>query len=157
MKKLYQIIGLIVLIVASAIYDYKEPEYVKDEVKASSFVILEGEFLRSGRYEFVGDKNIQSLINEVGVSSKANLKALFLEKKLIDEERIYLPAVNDHCISLNKATLDELKTLKGVGNKTAEKIISYRQEHMFTSLEQIMEVKGIGEKMYLRLRDELCL
>ncbi len=48
-------------------------------------------------------------------------------------------------------------TLSGIGEKTAQKIIDYRKEQPFYTIEDIMKVKGIGEKTYLRLRDLLCL
>ena len=47
--------------------------------------------------------------------------------------------------------------LQGVGEKTALKIIDYRQQHPFETIEDIMNISGIGEKTYLRLREHLCL
>ena len=48
-------------------------------------------------------------------------------------------------------------TLKGVGEKTAQKFIDYRQIQPFYSIEDIMNIQGIGEKKYLIYRDYLCL
>ena len=48
-------------------------------------------------------------------------------------------------------------TLKGIGEKTAQKIIDYRQETPFKMIEDITNVSGIGEKMYLKVREFLCL
>ena len=48
-------------------------------------------------------------------------------------------------------------TLDGVGEKTALKIINYRQQQPFETIEDIMNINGIGEKTYLRLREHLCL
>ena len=45
----------------------------------------------------------------------------------------------------------------GIGPKTADKIIDYRNEHPFATIEEIKEVSGIGEKTYLRIRELLCL
>lgn len=48
-------------------------------------------------------------------------------------------------------------TIKGIGPKTADKIIDYRNEHPFATIEEIKEVSGIEEKTYLRIRELLCL
>ena len=50
-----------------------------------------------------------------------------------------------------------LINVKGIGPKTADKIIDYRNEHPFATIEEIKEVSGIGEKTYLRIRELLCL
>ena len=52
-------------------------------------------------------------------------------------------------IDLNKATVQELVKLKGIGKKFAERIIEYRKENgNFTKVEDIMKVKGIGQKKF---------
>ncbi len=56
-------------------------------------------------------------------------------------------------VELNTATASELRTLPGVGERTAERIIEYREEHGgFEKIEDLMNVRGIGEKTFLRLR-----
>ncbi|WP_270372522.1 ComEA family DNA-binding protein [Thomasclavelia ramosa] len=60
-------------------------------------------------------------------------------------------------MSLNHASKEQLMTIKGIGPKTADKIIDYRNEHPFATIEEIKEVSGIGEKTYLRIRELLCL
>ncbi len=56
-------------------------------------------------------------------------------------------------VELNTATATELRTLPGVGERTAERIIEYREEHGgFEKIEDLMNVRGIGEKTFLRLR-----
>ncbi|CDB32514.1 competence protein ComEA helix-hairpin-helix repeat protein [Clostridium sp. CAG:575] len=57
-------------------------------------------------------------------------------------------------INLNKATQTELETLPGIGPSTAEKIIAYRKENgNFKNIEDIMNVNGIGESKYSKIRD----
>ena len=56
-------------------------------------------------------------------------------------------------INLNTATIDQLETLPGVGRKTAERIIEYRTKSGgFKRIEDLMNVKGIGEKSFLKLK-----
>ena len=52
-------------------------------------------------------------------------------------------------INLNTAGKDELMTIKGLGEVLAERILDYRERHGgFDSLEELMEVEGIGEKRF---------
>ena len=56
-------------------------------------------------------------------------------------------------VNLNTATVDQLTTLPGVGRKTAELIIEYRTKSGgFKKIEELMNVKGIGEKTFLKLK-----
>ena len=58
-----------------------------------------------------------------------------------------------HPVDLNKATQSELEVLPGVGPKMAERILAYRAENSgFKSVEQLDEVKGIGEKRMATLK-----
>lgn len=157
MKKKYQILGFLFLLICSVIYDLEKPTAVHKEKKQLSYVVLEGEFLKQGKYEFEGSLTVKELIDDVGISSKANLKALSLHYQIQDESSLYLPRKNDLCISLNNATKEELMQLERVGEKTAEKIIDYRKDNRFECIEDLMNVSGIGEKTFLRLRDYLCL
>lgn len=57
-------------------------------------------------------------------------------------------------VDLNTATADQLDTLPGVGPATAAAIIAYRSEHgPFTSVEQLMDVRGIGDAKFAELKD----
>ena len=56
-------------------------------------------------------------------------------------------------INLNTTTFDQLETLPGIGRKTAERIIEYRTKAGgFKRIEDLMNVKGIGEKSFLKLK-----
>ncbi len=61
-------------------------------------------------------------------------------------------------INLNKATVAELVVLKGIGEKTATKIVEYRQAHGdFKTIEEIVNVKGIGEKSFAKMSDRITV
>jgi len=61
-------------------------------------------------------------------------------------------------VSLNTGSLAQLETLPGVGPSTAQKILDYRQEHGgFGSVDELLAVKGIGEKKLEKLRPWLKL
>ena len=56
-------------------------------------------------------------------------------------------------VDLNSATAVQLETLPGVGPRTAERIIEYRRDNgSFEKIEDLMNVRGIGERSFLRLR-----
>jgi competence protein ComEA len=62
-------------------------------------------------------------------------------------------ATQKSTINLNTATLDQLTTLPGVGAKTAERILEYRTKSGgFKKIEELMNVKGIGEKSFLKIK-----
>ncbi len=58
-------------------------------------------------------------------------------------------------LNINTASVKELTSLKGIGVKTAEKIVKYRSEHKFKSIEEIKNVKGIGQKKFDAIKAEL--
>lgn len=60
-------------------------------------------------------------------------------------------------VNINTADAAELMKLKGVGEKTAEKIIEYRAQTPFEKPEDIMNVKGIGEKKFEDIKDHICV
>jgi competence protein ComEA len=56
-------------------------------------------------------------------------------------------------VNLNTATQAQLEELPGIGAKMAERIIEYRQKSPFKKVEDLMNVQGIGEKNFLRLKN----
>lgn len=60
-------------------------------------------------------------------------------------------------ININTATKKELVTLKHVGDKLADRIIEYRKDHPFKKAEDIMLVKGVGEKVYNANKDAISV
>ncbi|MDP3999987.1 MAG: helix-hairpin-helix domain-containing protein [bacterium] len=65
---------------------------------------------------------------------------------------------SDGLININTATASELENLPGVGEVTAKKIIDYREAFgPFESAEELMEVSGIGEKTFEKMRDQVTV
>jgi competence protein ComEA len=61
-------------------------------------------------------------------------------------------------VNLNTATAAELQNLPGIGEKTALRIIEYRQKKgPFKKIEELMNVQGIGEKSFLKLRSQITV
>jgi len=56
-------------------------------------------------------------------------------------------------INLNTATAAQLETLPGIGARTAQAIVEHRQKNgSFKKVEELMNIKGIGEKSFLKLK-----
>jgi competence protein ComEA len=61
-------------------------------------------------------------------------------------------------VNLNTATQAQLETLPGIGAKAAQRILEYRQKNgSFKKPEDLMNVKGIGEKSFLKLKPYLAV
>jgi competence protein ComEA len=61
-------------------------------------------------------------------------------------------------VNLNTATQAQLETLPGIGAKAAQRILEYRQKNgTFKKPEDLMNVKGIGEKSFLKLKPFLTV
>lgn len=61
-------------------------------------------------------------------------------------------------VNINTASKEELMTLKGIGESKAIAIIKYRDEHgLFNSIDDIKNIKGIGEKMFEKIKDFITL
>ena len=59
-------------------------------------------------------------------------------------------------IDINSADVEELMELPGIGQSYAQRIVDYRQEHgAFERIEDLMNVRGIGEKTFLKIRASL--
>ena len=68
------------------------------------------------------------------------------------------PAQAAAIVNLNTASSAELQALPGIGVATAARILEYRQKNgPFKKIEEVMNIQGIGEKIFLRLRPQLTV
>jgi competence protein ComEA len=68
-----------------------------------------------------------------------------------------LPVFAVDRIDLNTATVEQLLQLKGIGETIAAKIVEHRKDHKFSSVDEIVNVKGIGTKTLENIRDQVTV
>lgn len=65
---------------------------------------------------------------------------------------------NSNLVNINQADVIELQAIRGIGPVTAEAVIAYREEHgLFRTKEDLKKVRGIGDKTYEKLKDQITL
>ena len=95
-------------------------------------------------------KNSSQIIRDAKNESE-NTTAKEQVKELVSEKK-------NGKININTATSEELQSLKGIGPSTASSIIAYREEYGgFSSIEEIMNVKRIGEKTFAKIKDRISV
>ena len=131
------------------------------------FVDIKGAVKNPGVYQMkVGDRVKDALDAAGGLTDEADSQKVNLAKRLEDQMVIVVPKVGEEAeeipsgetrkeatkegkVNINTATVEELKTLKGVGEKKAEAIIEYRKKNgSFKTKEDLMKVRGIGKKLF---------
>ncbi len=97
-----------------------------------------------------------------------------MSTKLTDEQRIYVPSIEeirgdswgqeytslqqDNKVNINTADMARLVTLKGIGETRAMAIIEYREKNGgFEKIEDIMNVSGIGESSFGKIKEDICV
>ena len=64
----------------------------------------------------------------------------------------------DSVVNLNTASAADFESLPGIGKSTAQRIVEYRQKSGgFKKIEELMNVKGIGEKSFLKIKSRLTV
>ncbi|MDY0290998.1 MAG: helix-hairpin-helix domain-containing protein [Desulfuromonadaceae bacterium] len=61
-------------------------------------------------------------------------------------------------ININSATVEQLQQINGIGPKTAEKIVEYRNTHgKFSSLDELRNIRGIGDKSLEKMANSITI
>ena len=64
---------------------------------------------------------------------------------------------NKGLININTASKEELMTLEGIGESKAKAIIEYRNKNLFKSIDELKNVPGIGESMYVKIKENITI
>lgn len=159
--------------------DSSSEKEVKKEEKEESpeqdliTVDVKGAVKSPGIYDLpVGSRVHDAVQKAGGLTDEADSKSLNLAQKVSDEALVYVPTKGEEVasqqtasgttpstskekkVNLNKASLEELKQVKGLGGKRAQDIIDHREANgKFKSVDELKKVSGIGTKTIEKLKD----
>jgi len=142
-------------------------------VSQTIMVYISGEVRNPGVFEFYeGARVVDAIEAAGGMTSDADENAINLAARLTDAQHIVVFSVADNMppsgqtsgqtsdgfININTATSEQLQQLSGIGPVTAGNIISHREARGgFVSIEEIMNVSGIGERTFENIRDRITV
>lgn len=154
---------------------------VKQDGPSRIKVHVTGAVIHPGLYEMEAGARIADAMQMAGgPTPSADLNRINLAAKLADGQQVVVPepasaaaageggaagsasgvasGAGGETVNLNAATVDQLEKLDGVGPKTAQKIIDYREAHGgFKSIEELMEVPGIGPAKFAQIRGQVAI
>ncbi|WP_081529766.1 helix-hairpin-helix domain-containing protein [Streptococcus pneumoniae] len=152
-----------------------EKEVNKEEPLEQELITVDvkGAVKAPGIYDLpVGSRVNDAVQKAGGLTEQADSKSLNLAQKVSDEALVYVPTKGEEAasqqagsgtasstskekkINLNKASLEELKQVKGLGGKRAQDIIDHRETNgKFKSVDELKKVSGIGAKTIEKLKD----
>ena len=165
--------------VATVSKDSSSEKEVKKEEKEEPLeqdlitVDVKGAVKSPGIYDLpVGSRVHDAVQKAGGLTEEADSKSLNLAQKVSDEALVYVPTKGEEAasqqtgsgttpstskdkkVNLNKASLEELKQVKGLGGKRAQDIIDHREANgKFRSVDELKKVSGIGAKTIEKLKD----
>ncbi|WP_085994411.1 helix-hairpin-helix domain-containing protein [Oceanobacillus senegalensis] len=142
------------------------------EVELNNLVVdVKGAVTSPGVYEMEEGMRVNDVIQQAGgFTDSADTSQVNLAQKLMDEMVIIVPDLSDGTapvsesnnnsnngkVRLNYATREEIESLNGIGPSKAQAIIQYRDENgLFHSIEDLLEISGIGEKTLEQMKDSV--
>ncbi|CKB13957.1 MULTISPECIES: helix-hairpin-helix domain-containing protein [Streptococcus] len=165
--------------VAAVSKDSSTEKEVKEEPLEQDLIIVDvkGAVKSPGIYDLpVGSRVNDAVQKAGGLTEQADSKLLNLAQKVNDEALVYVPTKGEEVasqqagsgaasstskekkVNLNKASLEELKQVKGLGGKRAQDIIDHREANgKFKSVDELKKVSGIGGKTIEKLKDYVTL
>lgn len=122
-------------------------------------VNVKGTAVKDEVYRLKKGSTVEDLIELIDIASDADLSCLNLTTVLKNRDVIVLDKKKEiEKISINTADIKQLMQIPYVGEKTALLIIEYRNRHgCFKTIEEIMEIKGIGPKKFEKMKDYIRL
>ncbi|ORP03080.1 competence protein CelA [Streptococcus mitis] len=161
--------------VAAVSKDSSTEKEVKEEPVEQDLITVDvkGAVKAPGIYDLpVGSRVNDAVQKAGGLTEQADSKSLNLAQKVSDEALVYVPTKGEEAasqqfgsgtdsstskekkVNLNKASLEELKQVKGLGGKRAQDIIDHRESNgKFKSVDELKKVSGIGAKTIEKLKD----
>ena len=143
------------------------------------YVYVCGWVKRSGVYKLPQGTRVCDAVDAAGgFKGKASRDGVNLAEALSDGQQIYIPSVDEVSsdpeagsagtgmssgtesgkVNINTAPREELMTLTGIGEAKADAIISYREQTgAFSSIEDIMNISGIKEGVFSRIKDDITV
>lgn len=136
-----------------------------------AIVDVKGEVEKPGVYELKQGARVDDVLDLAGGFTKdADDLQVNQAQKVHDEMIVYVPGIDENSegvviedgivtegegkVRLNSATKDEIEELPGIGPSKADAILQYREEHgLFTGVEDLLHISGIGEKTLENLRE----
>lgn len=149
-----------------------EDDITKDQ-EESIMIHISGEVYKPGVYEMQKGDRVKDAVDKAdGLKKDADIDKINLAKKLEDEEKIYIPAIGEEIenysedqtngekndkIDINNADKEELMTLNGIGEVLADRIIEYRENNKFKTIEDLKNVSGIGDKKFENVKEYIIV
>lgn len=121
-------------------------------------VEVRGEVVNEGTFKINSGSKFEDLLKIIELKENADISNYSLQEPLYNKQIIIIDNSVKNKISINTATFEDLCSLKGIGEKIANSIIEYRVLHNgFKYLEELLNIKGIGNKKFEQIKEQISL